>query len=220
MEAISYKVVGGAGEQSGSINLDSHIFNGKILHDVVHATVRWQLVRRRAGTHSALTRSMMKGGAKKPWRQKGTGRARAGSSISPHWVGGAVVHGPLPREYSLRVSRRSRRQALISVLSDKRAHDRLVIVDEIPTAGERRTKHFAAFLRGVGLEGKSVTILTGQEDHNLRLAARNIPSVLTLPLEGVNVYDLLKHEYVLASRGTIEGLQERIRNSEGRASAL
>lgn len=211
MESISQKVTGADGAEVGSIELDPIVFDSFISEDLVHATVRWQLSKRRAGTHSVLTRTMMKGGAKKPWKQKGTGRARAGSSISPHWVGGAVVHGPQPRDYTTRVTKRARRQALVSVLSNKRAAGKLIIVDSFPITEERRTKSFVAFLKTIGLEDRSALLILDEGNKALELASRNVAKVLPISVEGVNVYDLLRHDYLVMTKEGLQRLQERIR---------
>jgi large subunit ribosomal protein L4 len=210
MEGITHKVLSQAGKEVASVTLGKDVFDAPIKEDLVHATVRWQLVKRRAGTHSALTKGMMEGGAKKPWRQKGTGRARAGTATSPVWVGGAVAHGPLPREYNLRITKRARRQALASVLSDKRANDQLFVLDSL-TVKDGKTKSFASVLKALGIQDKKALLVTAGESVETLRAVRNMKTVTSLPIEGVNVYDLLKNEVLICSKDAVAELEKRVR---------
>jgi large subunit ribosomal protein L4 len=199
-----------SGKEVGSVDLDPEVFAAKIHEAIVHETVRWQLARRRAGTHQALTRSMMKGGKKKPWKQKGTGRARAGSGVSPLWVGGASIHGPLPRDYDFRLSKRSRRQALASVLTSKVQEEKLVILDklQIPSG---KTKDFAAVLKKIGIAEQDAIVVTAKSEDMVTRSSRNIQKVLALSVAGVNVYDLLRHKYIVSTKDGIEALQARVK---------
>jgi large subunit ribosomal protein L4 len=206
---LSQKVLSQSGNEVGSIDLDPTIFDAPILEDIVHATVTWQRNKRRAGTHSTITKGVMKGGAKKPWRQKGTGRARAGSSTSPHWVGGAVAHGPLPRSYETRLSKRSRRQALCSVLTDKRQRGGLIVLEAL-AIDDGKTKSFAGVLSALGVSGEKGVLLAPKTNELVRQASRNIPGVTILPIEGVNVYDLVKSRYLLCTKDDVLQLQERL----------
>lgn len=218
MESIEYKVVDMSGKQTGTVALDSRIFQAPILEHLVHDVVVWQRNKKRAGTAAAQVRSEMEGGGRKPWKQKGTGRARAGSNISPVWVGGAVVFGPQPRDYTTRVSRRSRKQALTSVLSEKVKTETLVVLDDIVLSG-MRTKEIASLLSSVGAgEKKSLIVLKGDGDERetvIEKSARNIPGVKILPVAGLNVYDLLNHKYLVCTKDGIQNLQEQIASRKG-----
>lgn len=210
----NFKIVNSDGAEVGSVALNQDLFGARVLSDVVHQNVRWQRAKRRAGTHSVLTRSNMKGGAKKPWKQKGTGRARAGSSISPHWVGGAVVHGPTPRSYEFRMPKALRFKALSSVLTDKATANEVVVVDRFDVKGGK-TKLGRVLLEKLKvLDGGVTVVISGktegvEAEHAFIRAVRNIPGVSLLTTAGVNPYDLLKNRYVLFSKETLEAVQSR-----------
>ncbi|NDC38030.1 MAG: 50S ribosomal protein L4 [Proteobacteria bacterium] len=197
------------GKEVGTLELNPEVFGVTPNESLVHDTVRWQLARRRSGTHQALTRSMMRGGGKKPFRQKGTGRARAGSIISPLWVGGASVHGPLPRDYDYRLPKRTRRQALASVLSDKVQNSKLVIVDEL-NLKEAKTKVMAKTLDNVGVAGRNATIIVHSQQDSVAKASRNLPKVVTLTPTAANVYDLLRHDFIVISKDGVKAIEERV----------
>lgn len=207
------KVVNGEGKEVGTVALNEDLFGARILSDIVHQTVRWQRAKRRAGTHSVITRSNMKGGAKKPWKQKGTGRARAGSSISPHWVGGAVVHGPTPRDYTFRMPKVLRRKALASVLTDKALANEIIVLDQFDVKGGK-TKAGVELLTKLGvLEGGVTAVISGKvggSEAAFSRALRNIPGVTLLTVSGVNPYDLLKSKYVLFSKESLEAVETRV----------
>ena len=152
----------------------------------------------------------MRGGGKKPWKQKGTGRARAGSGISPLWVGGASIHGPLPRCYDYRLPKRTRRQALASVLSDKVQAKQLIVLDSL-VVKSGKTKDMAAALGKVGIDGQRVTVVTTESDVTVARSARNLPNVQLASVAAVNVYDLLRNEILVATKAGIEALQTRIK---------
>jgi large subunit ribosomal protein L4 len=215
VESLKHKVVNLQGAEVSTIDLDPAVFQAKVDKTLVHATVRWQLTKRRSGTHQALTRSMMKGGGKKPFRQKGTGRARAGSIISPLWVGGASVHGPLPRSYEHRLPKRTRRQALASVLTDKFNTSQLVIVDSLTGAqGAGKTKTMAAALKKLGAgDGKIVVVLPQGVtlSDTAGRSLRNLSNVVPLHLAGVNVYDLLRTGMLVCTVDSIQQLQLRVK---------
>lgn len=203
------KVVTLEGKEVGTIELNPEVFGVTPNESLVHDTVRWQLARRRSGTHQALTRSMMRGGGKKPYRQKGTGRARAGSNISPLWVGGASVHGPLPRDYDYRLPKRTRRQALASVLSDKVLNSKLVVVDEL-SLKEAKTRLMAAALDKVGVAARNAAIIVSSTDDLVAKASRNLPKVTALTPNAANVYDLLRHDFLVISKDGIKAIEERV----------
>lgn len=205
---LAYPVISLDGKEVGSINLHPEVFDAPIRSDIVHAAVTWQRNRRRAGTHSTITRGEMLGGGKKPFKQKGTGRARQGSTTSPIFVGGGVAHGPQPRSYETRVPKRLRIQALRSVLTDKRVNNGLIIVDDFKIK-EAKTKNVAGMLRKLGIDHEKVVIVLPLEGELLFRASRNIPTVRPLAIEGLNVYDLVDHSILLCSKGDVERIQER-----------
>lgn len=178
--------------------------NDSLLFDQVLA----QLASRRSGTASTKTRAFVRGGGKKPWKQKGTGRARAGSNRSPVWRGGAVVFGPQPRDYDYRLPRSSRRGALASALAQKARDGQLKVVDslEIDTP---RTKVAAGILESLGVAA-SVLIVTTEREANLELATRNLHRVLVLSVEGLNVYDILRHKNLLVTQDALTAIEERL----------
>ena len=212
MEAINYQVLNTAGKKVGDIELDGRIFAAAVKQHMVHDAAVWQLAKRRAGTASALTKAEVRGGGKKPWKQKGTGNARAGSSRSPLWVGGGVTHGPKPRDYTSRLSKRAKLQALCSVLTEKRLSDKIRILDKLALK-EGKTKEFKTILENLGLAGERVLLISASdkvEADQLARAARNIPGIAVLSAEGINVYDLLKSKFILSTKADIDGLQEKL----------
>lgn len=212
MEAIKYKVVSMKGEDKGSIELDPRVFGADVNETLVHETVRWQLARRRAGTQSVLGRADMKGGGKKPWRQKGTGNARAGSNTSPLWVGGGQVHAPKPRCYDYRLPKRTRTQALVSVLSEKVSSNSLVILDDLAVESGK-TKQMVEILEKIGVGANKAVLVVAEENAKLSRSANNIANLSTLKVDGVNVYDLLCSKYIVSTRKGIEAIQERVKKS-------
>lgn len=205
MEAISYKVTNSDGKEVGKMDLDPQVFAAKVQEHLVFETTIWQRAKRRAGTHSALTKAEVSGGGKKPYKQKGTGNARAGSNTSPLWVGGGVTHGPKPRDYTTRLPKRTRLTALLSVLTAKRAEEKIKIVEEFKLK-EGKTREFKTILDKLGLAGEKVAVLSASE----LKAANNIPGVKVLSPQAVNVYDLLKYKYFLSTKNDLAELQERL----------
>lgn len=175
---------------------------------LLYEVVKMQLANRRAGTAATKTRGEVSGGGKKPWRQKGTGRARAGSIRSPLWVGGATVFGPQPRSYAYRLPRSARKTALRAALALKQRQGELFVVSEI-VLPEPKTKCMAAFLSRLGLEKKILIVIPG-ENTTVERTARNLPGVKVLRSEGLNVYDLLLHRSVLFTRDAIVRVSERL----------
>jgi large subunit ribosomal protein L4 len=208
MEQVSCNVVELNGQKTGTLQLPGRAFDAKIALDSVRDAVTWQLAKRRAGTHSALRKGDIPGRSRKPWKQKGTGRARAGDYKSPHWVGGGVAHGPLPRSYGGRLSRRVRTTALASVLTDKFREGKIVVVDAIP-ASIVKTKEWVSIFAGLGITG-SVIVLLAPGEQGASQGMRNIPSVLPLSVEGINVYDLLRHDSLVVSKDAALMIAQRI----------
>jgi len=208
-KVLSYKVLDVKGKEVGSIDLNPEVFGARIRPHLVQETVRWQLARRRSGTHQALTRTMKSGGAKKPYKQKGTGRARAGSSISPLWVGGASIHGPLPRDYDYRLPKRTRRQALISVLSEKVAKQSLLVLEELKISSGK-TRDMAQVLEKLSIAGKKIVVIAEALDAKTVKATQNLPGITVLPVAGLNVYDLMRHPILVGSRAAISAVEKRV----------
>jgi large subunit ribosomal protein L4 len=191
----------------GQLELSDSIFAVPVKPHVMHEVVLYQLAKRRAGTVQTKGRSDVAGGGKKPWRQKGTGRARAGTSRSPIWRGGGTIHGPHPRSYDMRVPKKVRRLALKMALSQKLLDQELTVLDKLVL--ERiKTKDFAAVLDRFEL-GKTLVVLPGQ-DEAVEKSARNIPNVKVLRSEGLNVYDLLDYHNVLLTQESIGKIEETL----------
>lgn len=212
---LKYKVIDAKGKEVDSIDLDAEIFDAPERRELVHQVVRWQRAKQRSGTHSALTKAEVSGGGKKPWKQKGTGRARAGSNTSPLWVGGGKAHGPKPRSYEFSVNKQERRQALYSALSAKRRAENLMILDGWQL-DSGKTKDAFVVLKGLGINRKKTTLLASAKECEARnsfaRALKNITSVKTLPVAAVNVYDLLNARFVLGSKLAIEELQKNLKS--------
>lgn len=214
MEKVEYPVRNTKGSEVGKASLAGNVFAVEANNNLMQETVRWQRAKKRSGTHATLTRGEMRGGGKKPWKQKGTGRARAGSIVSSLWVGGAVVFGPQPRDYEFRLSRRSRRTALVSALSDKVRANQLFVVDGLEKT-DGKTKSFVALLGALEILGKKVLVVIPSTEGKasstpLWKSARNVARVTPMAVEGVNVYDLLNSDVVVTCKSGIEALETRL----------
>jgi large subunit ribosomal protein L4 len=194
---------------AGELAVPSALVAGPVREPLLHALVQSQLAARRAGTAATKTRAFVSGGGKKPWRQKGTGRARAGSSRSPVWVGGAVIFGPQPRDYGYRLPKSARRAALCAALAARHADGRLLVVDALKVK-EPKTKRMQELLEGLGLGGVDVLVVLAASDEILERAARNLPRVHVLLEGGLNVYDVLRYSHLLVARAALERLATRL----------
>ena len=194
------------GNQVGDIELDDCVFNQKINEDAVHQVINAQLAGIRQGTASTKTRGEVRGGGRKPWRQKGTGRARHGSIRSPLWVGGGIIFGPKPRSYQQKVNKKVKKLALRSILTDKLNHQNILVVDDIKF-DQPKTKQVVELLARLKLEGKKVIIVIPEKDANLYLSARNIPGVKTLLVEALNAYDLLNNDCIVMTERAVEKVE-------------
>ncbi|MDR1206060.1 MAG: 50S ribosomal protein L4 [Peptococcaceae bacterium] len=194
------------GQQVGEVELDDSVFGVTPNEAVVHEAVVMQLASRRRGTQSAKTRAEVSGGGKKPWRQKGTGRARAGSSRSPLWKKGGVIFAPKPRSYQYSIPRKKRRLALKSVLSDKVSGGNLILLDQLSLEAPK-TKDMVRILSNLNVSGKAL-IVTADNPEFVMLSARNIQGVLPMASDGVNVYDILNHDVMVATQDAIQKIQE------------
>ncbi|MCL6627480.1 50S ribosomal protein L4 [Alicyclobacillus shizuokensis] len=194
-----------AGEQVGEIELSEKVFAAPVRSDLMHQVVLMYLNNARRGTHSTKGRSEVRGGGRKPWRQKGTGRARQGSIRAPQWKGGGVVFGPKPREYTMKLPKKVRRAALYSALSSKVGEGKLVVLDNLDLP-EIKTKHVVALLQR--LELNKPLIVDAEVDEKALLSARNLPDVKYISAGSVNVYDVLRHDHLVLTRDAVEKVQE------------
>jgi len=200
------KVVNMQGKEVGSIALSDEVFGVEVNEAVIHTAVRTFLMNQRQGTQSALTRSEVSGGGKKPWRQKGTGRARQGSTRSPQWVHGGIVFAPKPRSYRVTINKKTRQLAIKGALSDKALGDGLVVVDEIRTE-EYKTRTMVNMLEAVGAGRKSLVVLAGNDPKVVKSFA-NIDGVKTAQTNTINVYDILNADTLVIEKAAAEKLQE------------
>lgn len=182
------------------------LFSGEVRPHLMHAAVVNQLANKRAGTASTKNKALVSGGGAKPWKQKGTGRARSGSNRSPLWRHGGTCFGPMPRNYSYSLPKKAKRAALIDTLASKLAENRLVLIDKLELA-EPKTTLISTMLETLGVQENALILITS-ENKNLTLAARNIPSVKVLRMDNINVYDLLKYRYLITTQDALNSLQE------------
>jgi large subunit ribosomal protein L4 len=189
------------------MDLDPHIFQAPVRTDLLHTVVVAQLAARRAGTHATRSRALVSGGGVKPWRQKGTGRARQGSIRAPQWTGGGIVFGPQPRSYAQRVPKKVRKAALRSALSLRHGEGAVHVVDSLELEAPR-TRLLAQRLRELGVE--DALIVTAGRDRTLELAGRNLPRVRVLAAAGLNVYDVLARRSLIVTREALQAITERL----------
>ncbi len=203
-------------KKAGSLDLSSAVFEKDVKPHLYHAEVRRQLAERRAGTHSTKNRALVSGGGAKPYRQKGTGRARQGTTRAPQFAGGGVVFGPVPRGYTHKLPKKMRRAALLSALSQLLQESTLTVVEDLQLENYN-TKRIAEILASLSLSATSTLIVIDEPNPTVEASARNLPGVSVIRSEGVNVYDLLRHKSVLMTRAAVEKLQARL--SSGNADA-
>ena len=195
-------------KEVGSMDLAPEVFEVPVKPEILNLVVRAQLAAKRSGTHATKTRAMKRGGGAKPWRQKGTGRARAGSSRSPLWRGGGVTFGPQPRDYSFKVNKKVRRLALKMALTSRLSEEQLMVVKNIDLP-EIKTKLFAQVAETLGLY--KALIIVKDADNKLLLSARNIPGIKMISADQINVYDILRHHQVVMLENAAQDLQERLK---------
>lgn len=205
----SLTVYNAANEEVSNIELSEEIFGVEVRESLFYAAVRYQLAKRRAGTHSTKSRSQVSGGGKKPFKQKGTGRARAGTTRAVQWRGGGVVHGPHYRSHAHNMNKKARRAALCAALSRRCEEGRLTVIDSIEFS-EAKTKQFRSFVQKFDFEREDLLLVTAEKDENVHLSARNLPKVTVLPVAGINVYDILKHRNLAFTTAAVEMVQERL----------
>lgn len=196
-------------KKSGSIDLDETVFGVSVRADILARMVNWQRAKKQAGTHKTKTIGDIAGSTAKPWRQKGTGRARVGSKRATQWRGGQTVFGPVPRDHSHGLNKKVRKLALKTALSSKQAEGKLVILEDAKT-GDAKTKAVAAQLAALGWD--SALIIDGAEvDANFKRAAANIPLIDVLPQQGANVYDILRRDTLVLTKDAVTALVERLK---------
>ncbi len=194
------------GESAGEIELNPEIFDVEINEHAVYTVVKNLLANRRQGTHSAKTRAEVRGGGKKPWRQKGTGRARQGSIRSPQWKGGGVVFAPKPRDYSYTTPKKIRRLALKSVLTSKVQEKELIVIDSL-SLDSPKTKDMVEILNTIQADKKALIVIR-RPDENIIKSARNIPTVMTTNANTLNVYDILKYNSLIITKDALDEIEE------------
>jgi large subunit ribosomal protein L4 len=205
------QVVNMQGTQVGEIELSDQIFGIKPNVPVMHSAVVAQMANARVGTHSTLGRSEVRGGGRKPWRQKGTGRARAGTIRSPLWRGGGVIFGPKPRDYSKKLPKKVKRLALCSALSSKVNNNNLIVVEEL-NFEKPKTKDMVKLLEALKINKKALLVMA-DNDQNVQYSARNIQGVLTTRADSLNVVDLLKYDVVVFSKDAVMKTEEVLKNA-------
>ncbi len=193
-------------EKVGEIELNENIFNGEVKEHLMKAYVEYQLANKRSGNAHTKTRGEVSGSGKKPWKQKGTGRARAGTRKSPIWRGGGIVFGPRKREYKIKMNKKEKRKALISSLNYKLNNNKLIIIDKFDIP-EFKTKLVVNFLNK--FEINSATLIDN-ENINLKISSRNIPNIKYLDYIGLNVFDILKYDYLMIAKDSLSKIEERL----------
>ena len=193
------------GTQVGEIELNDAVFGVEVNEHLVHMAVVQQLANNRQGTQSAKTRNEVRGGGKKPWRQKGTGRARQGSTRAAQWTGGGMIFAPKPRDYSFKMNKKEKQAALKSALTSRVQDSKFIVLDELKME-DAKTKAFAQILKNLKVEKALVVLDTN--DQNVVLSARNIPEVKTALTNTINVYDVMKYETVVATKAAVAAIEE------------
>ena len=202
----SIKVYSQTGAEVSTMELDESVFGAEYRQALIHQVVVARLNNKRQGTKSTLTRTEVRGGGIKPWRQKGTGRARQGSIRSPQWTGGGVVFAPKPRDFSQKINKTAKRVALVSALSAKLSDGNMIVVDKIQLENAK-TKEMAAVMKALGVEKRALLVVT-DEDAAVVRAARNIPDVTTIASELINVYDVVANEKFIATQAAVKKIEE------------
>ena len=193
------------GKEVGTIELSDAVFGVQVNEHLVHMAVAQQLANNRQGTQKAKTRSEVSGGGRKPWRQKGTGHARQGSTRAPQWTGGGVVFAPVPRDYSFKLNKKEKRAALKSVLTSRVQDNKLIVVDELKF-DEIKTKKFQAVLDN--LKVSKALVVLAENDEKVVMSARNIPAVKTALTSTINVYDILKGDTLILTKDAVAKIEE------------
>ena len=193
------------GKEVGSLELNDAVFGVEVNEHLVHMAVVAQLANKRQGTQKAKTRSEVSGGGRKPWRQKGTGHARQGSTRSPQWTGGGVVFAPVPRDYSIKMNKKERRLALKSALTSRVQENKLIVLEDL-TLDEAKTKAMQTVLNNLNVS-KALVVLN-EENKNVVLSTRNIPDVVTAYTNTINVFDILKYNTLILTKSAVASIEE------------
>ena len=193
------------GKEVGKLDLNDAVFGVEVNEHLVHMAVLQQLANNRQGTQKAKTRSEVRGGGRKPWRQKGTGHARQGSTRAPQWTGGGVVFAPVPRDYSFKINKKEKRAALKSALTSRVQENKLIVVDELKL-DEVKTKKFAEVMKNLNVEKALVVI--NENDQNIVMSAKNIPTVKVAQTNTINVFDILKYSTVVVTKAAVATIEE------------
>ena len=209
MEAIKAKLIDSNANIIGDIELPADIYGVYPKVGLLHEVVRWQMARWRAGTACTKTRGEVRGGGRKPWPQKHTGRARQGSIRAPHWVGVGVVHGPKPRSYEFKLNKKVRRLGLKMALSSRALANRVYVAEDFPVKEKPKTKVLKNFLDTLGIE--EALIVVPERNLVVEKSATNLPKVNVLAVEGLNVYDILNHENLILAKDALPKIEERLR---------
>ena len=193
------------GKEVGTLDLNDAVFGVEVNEHLVHMAVLQQLANNRQGTQKAKTRSEVRGGGRKPWRQKGTGHARQGSTRAPQWTGGGVVFAPVPHDYSFKINKKEKRAALKSALTSRVQENKLIVVDELKL-DEIKTKKFAEVMKNLNVDKALVVI--NDNDQNIVMSAKNIPTVKVAQTNTINVFDILKYSTVVVTKAAVATIEE------------
>ena len=194
------------GSEVGKLDLNDSVFAVDVNEHLMHMAVVLQLANKRQGTQKAKTRSEVSGGGRKPWRQKGTGHARQGSTRSPQWTGGGVVFAPVPRDYSFKMNKKEKRAALKSALTSRVEENKFIVVDEMKF-DEIKTKKMVSVLDALKVN-KALVVLDGEDNDNVEVSARNIAGVRTVYSNAINVYDILKYDTIIITKSAVAKIEE------------
>ena len=208
----NFKVIDQKGKDAGEVTLNDEVFGIKPNESVVFDAIIRQRAGKRQGTSKVKNRSAVRGGGKKPWKQKGTGRARQGSIRSPQWRGGGVVFGPTPRSYAYSMPRKQRRLAIKSVLSQKLLDEDLIVLDQL-TMSAPKTKEFKSLLDSLKIKGK---VLVVSEDKNVQLSAKNLPNVKVITANGLNVEDVVNYDKLVLTKEAIEKIEKNVEGASAK----
>ncbi len=209
MAEVKVKLVDSQGNVVGDIGLPAYVYGVEPKTGLLHEVVRWQMARWRAGTACTKTRGEVRGGGRKPWPQKHTGRARQGSIRALQWVGGGVVHGPKPRDYEFKLNKKVRRLGLKMSLSSRALTGNLFVATGFPSLEKPKTKEILRYINNLGTD--SALLVVPERNLILEASARNLPKVKVLAVEGLNVYDVLNHEKLIIEQGALPKIEERLR---------
>ena len=193
------------GKEVGKLDLNDAVFGVEVNEHLVHMAVLQQLANNRQGTQKAKTRSEVRGGGRKPWRQKGTGHARQGSTRAPQWTGGGVVFAPVPRDYSFKINKKEKRAAVKSALTSRVQENKLIVVDELKL-DEIKTKQFAQVMKNLNVE--KALVIINENDQNIVMSAKNIPTVKVAQTNTINVFDILKYSTVVVTKDAVATIEE------------